>query len=105
MPYIFITGINGETRSVSARPGTTVMEAIRDNGFDELEALCGGSCACATCHVFVDPEWVNRLPEKTSNEDALLDSSDNRRTTSRLSCQLPVTDDIDGLAVEIAPEG
>lgn len=105
MPDIVITGINGLTRAVSAKQGTTVMETIRDNGFDELEALCGGSCACATCHVFVDREWLSRLPEMTPNEDALLDSSDHRNANSRLSCQIAITSNLDGLCVEIAPEG
>ena len=80
------------------------MEAIRDNGFDELLALCGGCCSCATCHVHVDPEFADLLPAMTGDEDDLLDSSDDRDATSRLSCQIPFSDALDGLRVRIAEE-
>ncbi|OZA90740.1 MAG: ferredoxin [Erythrobacter sp. 34-65-8] len=80
------------------------MEAIRDNGFDELLALCGGCCSCATCHVHVDPAFVGQLPAMSEDENDLLDSSDHRDETSRLSCQLAFTADLDGLRVTIAPE-
>jgi 2Fe-2S ferredoxin len=80
------------------------MEAIRDNGFDELLALCGGCCSCATCHVHVDPAFLDRLPVMSADEDDLLESSDHREANSRLSCQLPFTADLDGLRVAIAPE-
>jgi len=81
-----------------------VMEAIRDNGFDELLALCGGCCSCATCHVFVDPAFADKLAPISEDENDLLDSSEYRNETSRLSCQLPITDATDGLKVTIAPE-
>jgi 2Fe-2S ferredoxin len=104
MPRLIVTTREGETREVQADSGLTVMEAIRDNGFDELLALCGGCCSCATCHVHVDPEFLERLPRMTADEDDLLDSSDDRDETSRLSCQLPFTDALDGLKVRIAEE-
>ena len=104
MPKLIVTTRSGETREVEAAAGLTVMEAIRDNGFDELLALCGGCCSCATCHVHVDPEFAGLLPAMTADEDDLLDSSDDRDATSRLSCQLPFTEALDGLRVRIAEE-
>jgi 2Fe-2S ferredoxin len=80
------------------------MEVIRDNGYDELLALCGGCCSCATCHVHVDPEFMDALPPMSDDEDDLLDSSDHRNERSRLSCQIPVTAALAGLRVQIAPE-
>jgi 2Fe-2S ferredoxin len=81
------------------------MEAIRDHGVDELLALCGGCCSCATCHVYVDRDFVAALPPMSSDEDDLLDSSDVRDDRSRLSCQIVLNDALDGLRVTIAPEG
>lgn len=104
MPKLIVTTRSGETREVEAASGLTVMEAIRDNGFDELLALCGGCCSCATCHVHVDPEFIDKLPAISADEDDLLDSSDDRDKHSRLSCQIPFTDDLDGLRVRIAEE-
>ncbi len=104
MPKLIVTTREGETRTVDAASGLTVMEAIRDNGFDELLALCGGCCSCATCHVHVDPEFADQLPPISQDEDDLLDSSDERDEYSRLSCQLPLTDALDGLKVRIAAE-
>ena len=104
MPKLIVTTREGETSEVQADDGLTVMEAIRDNGFDELLALCGGCCSCATCHIHVDPEFASKLPEMTEDEDDLLESSDHRSETSRLSCQVPLTSELDGLKVTIAPE-
>ena len=104
MPKLIVTTRSGETREVEAAAGLTVMEAIRDNGFDELLALCGGCCSCATCHVHVDPAFVDKLPPISEDEDDLLDSSDDRDATSRLSCQIPFTEQLDGLRVRIAEE-
>jgi len=80
------------------------MEVIRNSGVDELRALCGGCCSCATCHVYVDPDFVAQFPEMNEDESALLDSSNHRTDTSRLSCQIRFTDALDGLRVTIAPE-
>jgi len=106
MPTITITVTDraGAARAIAAQNGHTVMEAIRDNGFDELLALCGGCCSCATCHVHVDPAFFDRLPKISQDENDLLDSSDHRTAYSRLSCQLPVSGALDGLKVTIAPE-
>lgn len=104
MPTITIIDRAGQEREIVATNGLTVMEIVRDNGFDELLALCGGCCSCATCHVFIDDAAVGRLSEMTEDENDLLDSSAHRQANSRLSCQLPVTDDLDGLRITIAPE-
>jgi 2Fe-2S ferredoxin len=81
------------------------METIRDSDIDELLALCGGCLSCATCHVYVDPVFVDRLPQMSDDESYLLDSSDFRTPASRLSCQIPITSELDGLRATIAPEG
>jgi 2Fe-2S ferredoxin len=104
MPKLIVTTRSGETSTIETIDGLTVMEAIRDNGFDELLALCGGCCSCATCHVHVDPEFFGKLPPLSEDEDDLLDSSGDRDEYSRLGCQIPFTADLDGLKVRIAAE-
>lgn len=104
MPKLIVVNRAGEETTVDADNGLTVMEVIRDNGFDELLALCGGCCSCATCHVHVDPEFASKLPEMDEDENDLLDSSDHRDENSRLSCQIPFEDELDGLKVTIAQE-
>ena len=104
MPTLTIVTRDGTERTVEARTGWTVMENIRDNGFDELLALCGGCCSCATCHVHVDPEWFPKVGPRKPDEDDLLDTSDHKIACSRLSCQIEYSDALDGLRVQIAPE-
>lgn len=104
MPKLIVTNRDGETSEIEVEDGLTVMEAIRDNGFDELLALCGGCCSCATCHVTIDNGEGKSLPTMSEDEDDLLESSDHRTDTSRLSCQIPFTAELDGLKVTIAPE-
>src|SRR5688572_7794586 len=104
MPKINIVTRDGTESTVEGRVGWSVMENIRDNGFDELLALCGGCCSCATCHVHVDPEWIDAVGPAKPDESDLLDTSDHRVATSRLSCQIEFRADLDGLRVQIAPE-
>jgi ferredoxin, 2Fe-2S len=104
MPTITVIDRSGTARDVSADNGLSLMEVIRDNGFDELLALCGGCCSCATCHVYVDAEFDGALPTMSEDENDLLDSTDSRNAQSRLSCQIPVSDALNGLTVTIAPE-
>jgi len=104
MPKLVVVNRSGEESTVEADAGLSVMEAIRDNGFDELLALCGGCCSCATCHIFVDPAFADKLPIMSEDENDLLESSDHRTAASRLSCQVQLTADLDGLKVTIAPE-
>ncbi|WP_294333184.1 2Fe-2S iron-sulfur cluster-binding protein [uncultured Sphingomonas sp.] len=104
MPQLTVVTRDGTERTVTGEAGLSVMEVIRDAGFDELLALCGGCCSCATCHIHVDPEFADKLPKMSMDEDDLLDSTSDRDATSRLSCQLPFTDALDGLRVRIAAE-
>jgi 2Fe-2S ferredoxin len=104
VPTLIVTTREGETREIPAEAGLSVMEVIRESGMDELLALCGGCLSCATCHVHVEREWLFRLPPMSEDENDLLDSSDNRDETSRLSCQIDFSDDLDGLRVTIAQE-
>jgi 2Fe-2S ferredoxin len=104
MPTLVVTSRDGTETAVEAKTGLVVMENIRDKGFDELLALCGGCCSCATCHVYVDPSFADRLPPMGDDENDLLDSSAHRRPESRLSCQIEFTEALDGLRVTIAPE-
>ncbi len=104
MPTITVIDRSGNARDVQAETGLSLMEVVRDNGFDELLALCGGCCSCATCHIYVGDGFETALPAMSEDENDLLDSTDSRNDHSRLSCQIPVTDALDGLTVTIAPE-
>lgn len=104
MPKLIVVNRAGEEQTVEGDAGLSVMEVIRDSGFDELLALCGGCCSCATCHVYVDPAFAGALPAMSEDENDLLDSSDHRNETSRLSCQVILGEATDGLRVTIAPE-
>jgi 2Fe-2S ferredoxin len=104
MPRVIVNTRNGTTTTVEVDGNGTLMEAIRDNGFSELQALCAGCCSCATCHVYIDPAFADRLPPISADENELLDGSSYREANSRLSCQIRVTAALDGLQATIAPE-
>lgn len=104
MAELVVTDRGGRQHRLPAKPRFTVMEIIRDGGLNELLALCGGSCSCATCHVFVDAAFIDRVGAPGQFESELLDSSKHRRETSRLGCQIEMTAALDGLRVVIAPE-
>jgi ferredoxin, 2Fe-2S len=104
MAKLIVVKRDGSEQSIEAQAGLSVMEVIRDAGFDELLALCGGCCSCATCHIHVDPEFASKVPPMSEDENDLLDSSDHRDERSRLSCQIPFSADMDGLRVIIAQE-
>ena len=89
----------GQSRTVDAEDGSTVMETALKNAVPGIEAECGGACACATCHVYVDDSWVEKLPKAESMEEDMLDIAYDVRPTSRLSCQIRVTAEIDGLVL------
>ncbi|MEH3105772.1 MAG: ferredoxin [Sphingomonas fennica] len=97
MATLHVATRDGENRAIDASPGLSVMEIIRDAGIDELLALCGGCCSCATCHVIAAPEDAARLSPMSEDENDLLDSSDHRAATSRLPCQIRFDDGMDDL--------
>jgi 2Fe-2S ferredoxin len=99
-----MTTKSGSETVLDGSVGLSVMEVIRMSGSDELLALCGGCRSCATCHVFVDPAFADRIPPASAEELELLDSSEYKRDTSRLACQIAFTDALDGLRVTIAPD-
>ena len=104
MSSIIVTTRDGTEHVLEAKDGMSVMEVIREGRIDELLALCGGCCSCATCHVYVADEDRARSGEATPDEDDLLDSSDHKKPSSRLSCQMAFSAALDGLRVTIAPE-
>lgn len=104
MPTIHATDRQGRTRDIAAVPGESLMETLRDRGGMDVAAICGGQCSCATCHVYVDAAWLDRLPKQAPDEFELVEFSAHYRPESRLACQIPVTEALDGLAVTLAPE-
>jgi 2Fe-2S ferredoxin len=93
---------NGTKHEVEVANGLTVMEGARDNNIAGIEADCGGACACSTCHVYVDAAWADKLPAKDAMEEDMLDFAwEPNPATSRLTCQVKVTDELDGLVVQI----
>lgn len=92
---------DGTSQSVDAEPGVTVMEAAKLNDIPGIEAECGGACACATCHVYVEPEWVEKTGKPEAIEEDMLDFAFDVRPESRLSCQIKVTGELDGLTLRV----
>jgi 2Fe-2S ferredoxin len=104
MTTLKIVRRDGTACTVVGDQGRSAMEAMRDNGVDDVLALCGGCCSCATCHVYVDPQFGALLPPMNDDEKDLLDSLSHRNERSRLSCQLKLTAGLDGMTIAIAPE-
>ena len=90
---------SGKAREIEASEGATLMEAAIKNAVPGIEAECGGACACATCHVFVDEAWIGKLPKKEQMEEDMLDFAFEVKPTSRLSCQIKLRPELDGLVV------
>jgi 2Fe-2S ferredoxin len=103
MARILVTDREGEEHVIEATPGWSVMEIIRENDLP-IEAACGGCCACATCHVYVDEASLAKLAPASDEEDRMLDEAYQVQENSRLSCQIPFSEDLDGLKVTLAPE-
>lgn len=99
MPKILFTDHGGETREVEAKSGMSIMEVAVQNMVPGIDADCGGACACATCHVYVDAAWLPKLKAKDDMEDSMLDFAENVEDNSRLCCQIIVSDDLDGIKV------
>jgi ferredoxin, 2Fe-2S len=103
MPLLHVLNRDGVEQEVQALSGGVLMETLRDMD-DGVMAICGGMCSCATCHVYVDAAWVEKLPAAMSDETDMLKDLSSYRPNSRLSCQVQLTDALDGLRVAIAPE-
>lgn len=103
MPLMRVVDRDGVEREIGAASGLKVMEVLRELDAG-VAAICGGMCSCATCHVYVDPAWVQKLPSQMSDERELLSELAHVRSESRLSCQIDFTEALDGLRVTIAPE-
>jgi len=101
MPKITFIEHNGTHHEVQVAVGLSVMEAARDNNVPGIEADCGGACACSTCHVYVDTNWNEKLPVKDAMEEDMLDFAFDVKSNSRLSCQITVSDDLNGLVVNL----
>ena len=92
---------DASTTTVEARPGVTAMEAARANAVKGIKAECGGECSCSTCHCYVDPAWFDRLPPKRDDEAGLVEFAWEPRPTSRLACQIRLTEALDGLVLHV----
>ena len=92
---------NGASHTIDVEKGLTVLEGAVQNDIPGIDADCGGSMACATCHVYVKEDWFNKIPEKSEGEDDMLDQAYEPKKNSRLSCQIIVSDDLDGLVVDM----
>ena len=103
MIKITIKDRNGNNHEIDADTDYTLMEVLRDKGFD-IEASCGGCCACATCHVYLSDNWLSKIKPMDDDEEAMLDQAFNVKKNSRLSCQIELSDELDGLNIEIAQE-
>ena len=102
MAKITYITFDGKAHVIAVPNGQTVMEGARDNGIPGIEADCGGACACSTCHVYVDPAWVDKVPQKDAMEEDMLDFAWNPDAAqSRLTCQIKVSDALDGLIVRM----
>ena len=101
MPKITYIEHNGKSHEIEVSNGLTVMEGAVQNNVPGIDADCGGACACATCHVYVDEKWFDKLTKKIDSEQDMLDLAFQPNKFSRLSCQITVTDDLDGLVVKM----
>lgn len=101
MPKITFIAHDGTERTVDGEVGLSVMRAAIDNLVPGIDADCGGECSCATCHVYVDAAWMPKVGEPGEREESMLDLNPEREPNSRLSCQIPVTEAIDGLVVKV----
>mgnify|MGYP000589693783 CR=1 FL=1 len=100
MAKIIFIAHDGERREVDAKNGTSVMEAAVQNMIPGIDADCGGACACATCHVYVQGDFLAKLKDKDDMEDSMLDFAENVQENSRLSCQILMSDELDGIEVK-----
>lgn len=104
MPKIHAVDRNGTETVIEGEAGMSLMLNLRNVGGLDIAAICGGMCSCATCHVYVDPAWMEKLEEQSPDEFELVEFSEHYNENSRLSCQIEMTDDLDGIRVTLAPE-
>ena len=100
---IQVTDRNGKKHELEGDSNSTLMEILRDADLD-IEAACGGCCACATCHVYINDQWLEKISPKDDDEESMLDQAFDVKNTSRLSCQISLSDELDGIELEIAKE-
>ena len=101
MPKVTYVTIDGTRHEVEVENGYSVMEGAINNNIDGIVAECGGACACATCHAYIDEAWLDKMPEMDDMEDSMLDAAYERKDNSRLTCQLEMNDAWDGLVVHV----
>lgn len=101
MPSITLIEHNGASHTIDAEPGKSLMQNAIDNAIPGIDADCGGACACGTCHVFVEPDWLPATGEADAMEEAMLGMRPDRTDLSRLSCQIEVSDVLDGMVVRL----
>ena len=100
---IHVKDRSGKKQVLEGDNNSTLMEILRDEGLD-IEASCGGCCACATCHVYIDEKWLDKVNPKDDDEESMLDQAFDVKKNSRLSCQIQLSDELDGIELEIAQE-
>ena len=103
MIKVIVKDREGKIKELSGDDNLTLMEVIRDSGMD-IEAACGGCCACATCHLYINNDWLPNLPKIEDDEESMLDQAFNVKKNSRLGCQIDLNENLDGIEVELAPE-
>ena len=103
MSEIYVKDHDGNIHLIEATEGLTLMELVRDAGLD-IEAACGGCCACATCHVYVDSNWQDKMPNMKDDEESMLDQAFNVKSESRLGCQIEYNDSFNGLKLTLPPK-
>lgn len=104
MPQVKFFGRNDKVYETEGAVGTTVMELAVSNNVPGIDADCGGACACATCHVYVHQDWISKLSPQDDMEESMLEFAEDVRANSRLSCQIQLSDELDGLTVTIPDE-
>jgi 2Fe-2S ferredoxin len=102
MPKIIYVTEDGNRHEVEVESGSSVMEGAINHGIEGIIAECGGACACATCHSFIASEWFDKLPKKDEMEEFMLENLDGHKANSRLTCQIEVTEALDGLVIHVA---
>ena len=100
---IRVTDRDGNKHELEGDSNSTLMEILRDAGLD-IEATCGGCCACATCHVYINDKWLEKINNKDDDEESMLDQAFDVKDNSRLSCQINLSEDLDGIELELAPD-